>query len=469
MLEALSRMTGCGMVIWQVALRRIRAWRMTGLSAVFLVIAAVSIAPSCQPTDPILRALQYLEARQVAEYTVIEHPVCGRMVDFAGNWPQEVYVDFLPGWRYREVNPFMPAFIHHALVPIREENLDALGLPQESADTARRMRQRAMSFMRTFESPPGEPDAGAFGFWPYDPNPEREPTALQDFALALFRGPQLHGPRGPVNNPLYPPQMGIPSDADDTANINAAILDDALYDGGPGTSIAFHWFFADWRDLGQSTRRIDPPWLPLNSGAFLTWLHYADEPDYAVYNDIDAVVNANVLYVLGRYGMLDTPGVAESVSLINMIVEEGLHHTHFPEVADYYPDNLAFHYCVSRAYFEGGVSGLAPAVERLAGELEAEACTELPGTVYWDRGDRDLNTAFAILTLMNAGRLTPLIGQGAAYLSNSQNPITGGWAESTFFLGRTEGGPVVHFVSPSLTTAIALEALCRHRLLSVLH
>jgi hypothetical protein len=153
------------------------------------------------------------------------------------------------------------------------------------------------------------------------------------------------------------------------------------------------------------------------------------------------------------------------VSLINFIVENGLHRTHFAEVADYYPDSLAFHYSVSRAYHEGGVTGLQPAVELLALELESEAIVDVPGRVYWDRGDPDLNTAFAVLTLMNAGHETPLVEQGVAYLTSTQNPFTGAWREAVFFLGRTEHGPVVRWSSPSLTTAFALEALCRCRLL----
>ena len=311
--------------------------------AILVAMAAALTAPSCESPDPILGALDYLEANQVTEVTFLESPSGGLMLDVAGNWPQAVYVDFLPHWRYREVNPFMAAFIHHSLTLVREENLDALALPPEAAEKAREMRKRAVAYMRTFESPPGEPDAGAFGFWPFHPDPDRESTPFQRFALAVFGGPRLYGPRSPVNISMYPPEMGIPSDADDTANIYVAVLEDEVYDLGPGSDVAFEVFFADWRDLGQSVRRIDPPWLPRKSGAFLTWLNYADLPGHAIYNDIDAVVNANVLHALGRYGRLDTPGVSDAVDLLNYIVENGLHRTHFAEAADYYPDSLLPH------------------------------------------------------------------------------------------------------------------------------
>ncbi len=178
-------------------------------------------------------------------------------------------------------------------------------------------------------------------------------------------------------------------------------------------------------------------------------------------NDIDLVVNANVLYALGRYSRLGTPGVADAVALINEAVALGLHRDHFEEISEYYPDNLVFQYAVSRAYHEGGVTGLAPAVEILADELEASVIVRLDGSAYWDRGAPQLNTAFALLTLQNAGRETPLLAGAAAFLVAEQRPF-GGYAPATFFIARTDHGQVFEFYSPSFTTAMALEALARH-------
>ena len=203
------------------------------------------------------------------------------------------------------------------------------------------------------------------------------------------------------------------------------------------------------------------PRLPPESGAFLTWLDYRQAGEPAGPNDVDLVVNANVLYCLARYGRLDTPGAAEAVHLIDAVVARGLHRTHPDQLGDYYPANFAFHYAVSRAWREGPVPGLGPAVERLADHVERTALSTPDGTVYWDNGAPHLNTALAVLTLMNAERQTPLIDKAVQYLIDQQDRESGGWAAGGFFVARTEAGPRFVWTSSSLTTALAFEALCR--------
>jgi hypothetical protein len=131
------------------------------------------------------------------------------------------------------------------------------------------------------------------------------------------------------------------------------------------------------------------------------------------------------------------------------------------EVSDYYPDNLAFHYVVSRAFHEGPVPALSPAVQILADDLETSVVLRPDGTAFWDHGDPQLNTAFAVLTLLNAGRDTPIVDRAIDYLISQQNAL-GGFDPATFFVGRTTGGLVFDFSSPSFTTAMVLEALVRN-------
>jgi hypothetical protein len=69
-----------------------------------------------------------------------------------------------------------------------------------------------------------------------------------------------------------------------------------------------------------------------------------------------------------------------------------------------------------------------------------------------------------VLTLLNAGRDSPLIAQGVDYLLAEQDPITGGWDECVFFIANLDGGQQVYWGSASFTTAMALEALCRFEL-----
>jgi hypothetical protein len=357
----------------------------------------------------------------------------------------------------------MVAFIHHALALAVEENRAALRLRRRDVAAAREMRTLAVSFLSRFESRADAPDAGTFAFWPYDQDPEVPGPALERRLLDWLGGPLLGGARAPWNLRILPGPMAIPSDADVTATAYAALLDDAEIDSGPGRDTPFHEFFADWRDLGVIPRRKNLYWLPPASGVFLTWLAYreADAPLFP--NDVDLVVNANVLFALGRFDRLDTPGTAEAVGLIDRVVAEGLHRDRIQEVAEYYPDNLVFHYAVSRAFREGGVAELARAVGELANELEASAIEGSDSTAHWDRGAPHLNTAFALLTLLNAGRVTPLAERAARYLVREQR-CSGGYESAPFFLARADKGQVFEFSSAALTTAMAFEALARYEL-----
>ncbi len=409
---------------------------------------------------PIARAVQYLRNTQV---TPMEEFLIGR--DFAGNWPQYLYLAEYPFIRIRDVSPFMPTFIHHALSIITDENIDTLGLTLAEAIDAQTMRQNAIDLMLRFKARESDPDAGTFGYWPY----QRVNFNCVDWWLALWlqsvlQGPLYMGSRAPFNVSFFPPDLAFSTDADDTATIYAALLDHSLLDGGPVIDVNIERFFSDWRDLGQVPRRINPEWLPHASGVFLTWLAYRDPPDNSLPNDVDLVVNASILYVLARYDLLDTPGVQESISLINTATKNKFYATQPEEVSDYYPYNYSYHYYISRAYHEGPVPALKPAVEILADELEQTAQHNLNGTIFWDRGDPHLNTALAILTLINAGRTSPLINSAVDYLLAEQDPIYGNWKEGIFYVGRVDAGYVVNAVSSALTTAIVLEALCRHKL-----
>ena len=434
----------------------------------FVAVGLVALVPvAANPaagdeTAAVRRALRYLLEQQLTE--PLNVPVgLGRVVDLPGDWPQFFRLRDIPGDPVRDVSPFMPAFIHHALTLVVEENRRPLRLSARDLRDARLMRQRAIWFVRLFESPAGEPDAGTFGFWPYDVYPGVPGPILTQVLVSWLGGPILGGKRVPANLPIFPDPLAIPSDADVTATTYAALMDDAALDGGPGTVVAFERFFADWRDVGLVPRRLNPPWLPPASGAFLTWLSY-QQPGSPIYpNDIDLVVNANVLYALGRIGRLDTPGVADSIRLINQAVALRLHRDRFDEIAEYYPDNLMFQYAVSRAFHEGGVAALGPAIEILADELEASAIERADGTAYWDRGSPQLNTAFAVLTLLNAGRDTSLVGRATAYLAAAQDSPAG-FEDGTFFIGAADNGQVFEFFSRSFTAAMVLEAMARYAL-----
>jgi hypothetical protein len=428
------------------------------VAAVLLLLFGGSPLRAAALRSPVQRALSFLLWRQVAQ--PIDVMVGGtRIRDYPGNWPQHFQ---LPGSniRVRDVSPFMVAFVHHALTHVNEEHRTALGLTPLDVELARLMRRRAVAFLKRFESPTGTADAGTFAFWPYDDDPGTPGPLLGWYLTAWLRGPILGGARVPLNLPIFPSALAIPSDADVTSTTYAALLDDAVLDGGPGTTSSFERFFTDWRDLGFVPRRANPEWLPPASGAFLTWLAYRTRILPLFPNDVDLVVNGNVLYALARYGRLNVRGASEAVQLINLAAGLGLHHDRADEISSYYPDNLAFQYVVSRAFHEGPVPALAPAVRIMADDLEASVRSRPDGTAFWDFGDPHLNTALGVLTLLNAGRNTPVIGRAIDYLIAAQHP-SGGFDDATFFFGRTDGGQVFEFTSPSFSTAMALEAIVR--------
>ncbi len=431
-----------------------------GACCVDLFQGDATLPPADASASPIARGLHYLRVTQV---TADEEAATG--LDFAGNWPQYFHIGGCAGKPVRDISPFVATFIHHALSLITDENAAALGLDAADAADARAMRRAAVDFMRRFEAPAEGPAAGTFGFWP-----ERKPVrSLRDAVFArvgarLLEGPMLRGNLAPSNISFFPKRLAIPPDADDTATVYVALLDDALLDGGPLPNAPLDRYVTDWRDLGQVPRRLNPDWLEPASGAFLTWLAYDSVPGQPKPNDVDLVVNADVLYALARYGLLDTPGVDEAIALINRAALAGYHITQLEEVCDYCPDNFAYHYCVSRAYHDGPVPALQPAVEALADELLACVQTDADGTAFWDRGDPHLNTAFAVLTLLNAGHAGSPVDAAVQYLLDEQDPSFGNWDESAFFIGRSDRGLIIPWTSTALTTAMAIEALCRHRL-----
>jgi hypothetical protein len=151
------------------------------------------------------------------------------------------------------------------------------------------------------------------------------------------------------------------------------------------------------------------------------------------------------------------------VRTINLVTALGLHRQGLAGISEYYPDNLAFQYVVSRAYHEGPVPGLAPAVSVLARDLEDTVRYRGDGTAFWDHGDPHLNTAFAVLTLLNAGHHSALVDAAIDYLRVAQD-ARGGFGEATFFFGRTDAGLVFEYASEAFTTAMALEAFARDRI-----
>jgi len=442
------------------------------LSAVVALLAGCGWSPSSDCGAPPARlaggsgsaisaAIRYLHDSQMQT----DQPVWAGQ-DYAGDWPQCFGFFARPPF-VRDVSPFMAAFIHHALSFVTPANRDALDLTDEDIAAAQEMRRAAVELMLRFRAADDQPDAGTFGFWP---RRRADLLAEQGFWSWVWAntlpGPEWFGDLAPINLPLWPPHLAITADADCTATAYAALMDASILDGGPAVTAPIEHYFEDWRDLGQVPRRNVPSWLAADSGAFLTWLAYTDDPLAPAPNDVDVVVNANVLHALGRYGRLDAAGVADSIRMINSAVAGGIHRTGSDRLSEYYPDNHMLHYSVARAVAEGGVAGLSPAAGLLMSDLLASAETDASGRVFWDRGDPHLNTALAAAALADGGFSGETLDRAIDFLVANQDPRTGAWDAGVFFVGRFDNGVEAAWVSRAVTTAFALEAICRHRLLS---
>jgi hypothetical protein len=473
----------------------------------------------------ITKAIEYLHENQVKadRYRPFDH-------EWEGNFPQ--FFRFLPTAIFGvlgnipDISPFIVALIHDGLAEIVESNHAALQLEinttKNTYQMAREMRTRAAKFMKRFQSVPSDTRAqdikevGTFGFWPKDRNPDWPQKS--EHAKSLFDNEDYitergvyYGDRVPVNPSFMWPHIGaVPPDADDTSLVLAALLDHQEIDGGNSLmdlgadgvyddAIDFATFFADWRDVGEFATVTDQTWKQASSGAFVTWFNYQNS---SVTQDVDLAVNANILYLLGRTGKQDTPGFDEAVQLINGAAEQGLHRTEDPhgtrltdatfiDISYYYTNNHHFQYYVSRAYNNGGVTSLQPAIQVFVDDLLKEAIRGEDGSnlVHWDLGHGApiVNTAFAVLILVNvleaktelssSSRLVleswqhdtvlleELIQHGGAWLVQQQTE-QGDWEEeSVAFYGSNWPRIGAEWISRSWTTSTALQAIARSMVL----
>ncbi len=420
------------------------------------------IIPAVTPgeiTSPLTLALEYLEFTQVAEDESEKN-----RIDYAGDWPQFFAFDPL-GPYIRDVSPFMVTYIHHSLALVNEKNKKALRLTSAELDAAGKMRRAAVKLMYQFKAPPDSPDAGTFGYWPIQEDLCPGNRTLSTMTTWILHGTRLYGYLGPPNVSFYPPDYAIPTDADDTATIYSVLMDHAAMDGGPEVTTRFEKFFSDWRDLGQVPVRNQGEWNTPKNGAFLTWLAYRDDPQLPNPNDVDVVLNSNILYALGRSGRLNTSGVPEAIALINTAVQGDAFRSSPDQVSLYYPDNFTLHYCVTRAFHEGKVANLAPAVNRLVEDILTSVQIAEDGKYFWDRGDPHLNTALAASALLNAGYSGPILDGAVKYLISEQDPLNGSWNPGNFYGVHLNSGQVeVRWVSRALTTAFAMETIIKYEL-----
>ncbi len=160
--------------------------------------------------------------------------------------------------------------------------------------------------------------------------------------------------------------------------------------------------------------------------------------------DIDAVVNANVLYYLGL-----TKDTAFVLSYLLKIIED-----HKEADSDkWYWNPFVVYYCISRSYNKG-IMELEPVkrpiTERILAAMQPD------GRI----GNSAFNTALAINAILDFNYKVPELEQAIRYLLNTQSE-NGSWPRRVLFWSgpKKEMG----YGSEELTTGFCLEALARYK------
>lgn len=160
----------------------------------------------------------------------------------------------------------------------------------------------------------------------------------------------------------------------------------------------------------------------------------------ARYDDVDAVVNANVVAFLGP--------CAESERAVDYLI--GVVRQGSEASSDkWYPEPVSLYHAVSRAR-AAGVSRFDEVRELIAMRVEAAAAAN--GQI----GADELQTALGMVTWQNFGWETPLSRLSADYLLRRQLP-DGGWSAKPFHYGGRHR--MTCWASRALTTALCVQAL----------
>jgi hypothetical protein len=229
--------------------------------------------------------------------------------------------------------------------------------------------------------------------------------------------------RSPQNTTAEDAFFNIPDDADDTS-LAVALQQLWRNSFGSDTPVGVDQpdtlalkYLTCFRDVDRKKEDGRDGWKGSNSGAYLTWLKSEalplfGNPDLGVIplevNNVDAVINANVLFVQGLTGLHDTIGMNAAIKLLKKAVMEHA----WEKTSLYYPQRMALPYAISRAYRDGGIRNpsMQVIVSKILADLLdiqdhfAQAYPRQKGA--FPGGDNQtlhLSTALALCTLLNIG------------------------------------------------------------------
>ena len=179
------------------------------------------------------------------------------------------------------------------------------------------------------------------------------------------------------------------------------------------------------------------------NGLFTTWIGPPSGWVNTDSRDIDTVVNINALLLFGL--------THENIESVCKYVVAQVHNDNFRRGTVYYRSPLMFAHAFSRAYREGNVKCLEPAVAKIQ-----EATLSLRNADgSWGN---DLETAFGALTLLNLDYRGQELDRAIKVLLARQS-ADGGWALAPAYRGAVQP---LNYGSRALTTAVVIEALAKY-------
>ena len=218
--------------------------------------------------------------------------------------------------------------------------------------------------------------------------------------------------------------FNIPDDADDTAGeITIQWLkrhyysDISGFSAGPVVDTGALNELAKWRDMNRLPKYEDPRdfWKRKNSGAWLTWQRDETKPLFSEpatgdiplgFNNVDAVINANILLAAGMMNKKNIPGFRNAAAMLLRAIEL----RQWPQCGLYYPNEMTFPFAVSRSYRDGKVTVLRSGMGKLLNDLlqiQERYSAGKPGKKGAFPGGKDrsdiLSTAYGLCALLNIG------------------------------------------------------------------
>ena len=194
--------------------------------------------------------------------------------------------------------------------------------------------------------------------------------------------------------------------------------------------------------IGEQRETIENLRAP--DGAFWTWVGLSPEA-----NEVDCAVTANVVFALALEGAPHP----ETIAYLNQIMANHQRE----DCSRYYLEPEALFYFMSRAYRDGRLSTLEPAVSLASEQVRTR---QQPDGGFGDAP----TTAFAALTWLNAGHTGQALERAVDWLVKRQRS-DGGWGTRAIYARVAVGGWVSWSFhgSESMTAALALEALVKMR------